>query len=181
MATTYKELYDSVYAKIKDYDFVDMLEEDVDEILHDYLRPAVVAFECCTQDLSDRDEGLYQFNIDLTDVNFEILSNYMVIIYLDSTYIRTSLMLKAHMSTTDFHKYDNKDVLSKAIEARDMYKKENKQLMINYSLRGESNFSKIYDEKGSYDVNKYQRIKSKGLCRCGGDRCKTRRCEGDAP
>ena len=46
MATTYKELYESVYSKIKDYDFVQMLEEDADEILHDYIRPAIVAFEC---------------------------------------------------------------------------------------------------------------------------------------
>ncbi len=178
LATTYKELYDSVYSKIKDYDFVDMLEEDADEILHDYLRPAVVAFECCNQDLSDRDEDSQQFNITLNDVNFEILSNFMVIVYLDSTYIRTSLMLKAHMSTADFHKYDNKDVLSKVIEARDMYKRENKQWMINYSLRGESDFSKLYEKNGSYDVNKFHRVK-RNHCRCG-DRRKTRRCEGDA-
>lgn len=176
MATTYKELYNSVYSKIKDYDFVNMLEEDADEILHDYLRPAVVAFECCNQDLSDRDEGLQQFNIDLNDVNFEILSNFMVIVYLDSTYIRTSLMLKTHMSTADFHKYDNSNVLGKVIEVRDMYKRENKQWMINYSLRGESDFTKLYEDKGNYSVDKRQRV-----CRkhCG-DRNKTRRCEGDA-
>ena len=154
MATTYKELYESVYSKIKDYDFVQMLEEDADEILHDYIRPAIVAFECCNQDLSDRDETLGQFNFNLSDVNFEILSNFMVITYLDSTFIRNSLMLQAHMSTTDFHKYDNSNVLGKAIEVRDMYKKENKQWMINYSLRGESEFSKLYEENGSYDVNK---------------------------
>jgi hypothetical protein len=154
MATKYKELYNSVYSKIKDYDFINMLEEDVDDILHDYIRPAIVAFEDCNQDLSDRNEIEQQFNIDLTDINFEILSNYMVIVYLDSTYIRTSLMLQAHMSTSDFHKYDNKDVLSKVIEVRDMYKKENKQWMINYSLRGESEFKQIYRDKGSYDVSK---------------------------
>lgn len=154
MATTYKELYNSVYSKIKDYDFITMLEEDADDILHDYLRPAIVAFEDCSQQLSDRDEELAQFNFDLTDVNFEILSNFMVIVYLDSTYIRTSLMLQPHMSTTDFHKYDNNNVLGKAIEVRDKYKKENKQLMINYSLRGDSKFKKIYRKNGSYNVSK---------------------------
>lgn len=154
MATTYKELYNSVYSKIKDYDFITMLEEDADDILHDYIRPAIIIFESCTQDLSDRDEELAQFNFDLTDVNFEILSNFMVVVYLDSTYIRTSLMLQAHMSTTDFHKYDNNNVLGKVIEVRDMYKKENKQLMINYSLRGDSDFRRIYQENGSYNVSK---------------------------
>lgn len=177
MATTYKELYESVYSKIKDYDFVQMLEEDADEILHDYIRPAIVAFECCNQDLSDRDETLGQFNFDLNDVNFEILSNFMVIIYLDSTYIRNSLMLQAHMSTSDFHKYDNSNVLGKVIEVRDMYKRENKQLMINYSLRGESKFSKLYEENGAYSVDKFKRVKKHCHNICHN---KTRRCEGDS-
>lgn len=157
MATVYKELYNSVYSKIKDYDFVNIPENEVDEIMHDYLRPAIVAFEECNQDLSNRDEELKCFNFDLSDVNFEILSNFMVIVYLDSTFIRTSLMLQAHMSTADFHKYDNANVLGKAIEVRDMYKKENKQWMINYSLRGESKFSKLYSEIESYDPNKLRK------------------------
>lgn len=177
MATTYKELYNSVYSKIKDYDLSQLLEEDADDIMHDYIKPAIVAFECCNQDLSDRDEELAQFNFDLSDTNFEILSNFMVITYLDSTYIRNSLMLQAHMSTSDFHKYDNKDVLGKAIEVRDMYKAENKQLMINYSLRGDSEFSKLYAEKGSYNVNKYQRVKHNGTCHSA---IKIKRCEGDS-
>lgn len=172
MATTYKELYDSVYSKIKDFDLAQMPEEDADDILHDYIRPAIVAFECCNQDLSDRDEELLQFNMDLSDVNFEILSNFMVITYLDSTFIRNSLMLQAHMSTSDFHKYDNSNVLGKVIEVRDMYKRENKQLMINYSLRGESDFSKIYKENGAYTVDKSKRLN--GSCynkarKCGAD------------
>ena len=121
MATRYKELYNSVYSKIKDYDFINMTEEDADDILHDYIRPAIVLFECCKQDLSDRNEENSEFNIDLTDVNFEILSNFMVIKYLEATYINTPMALKAYLSTSDFHKYDNKDVLGKVVEVRDKY------------------------------------------------------------
>lgn len=165
MATTYKELYNSVYSKIKDYDLVEMLENEADDILHDYIRPAILKFEDCSQDLSDRDEETAQFNVDLTDINFEILSNFMVIEYLDATFIRNSMMLKAYMSTTDFHKYDNNNVLSKAIEVRDMYKRENKQLMINYSIRDkDSEFNKLYAENGAYNPSKYSRIVRKGYC-----------------
>lgn len=173
MATAYKELYSSVYAKIKDYDFVNIPEDEVDEIMRDYLRPAIVAFEDCSQDLSDRDEELKCFNFDLSDVNFEILSNFMVIVYLDSTFIRTSLALRPHMSTADFHKYDNANVLGKVIEVRDMYKRENKQWMINYSLRGDSKFSKLYSDMGSYDPHKsrknrhdFKQIEGNICCRC---------------
>ena len=160
MATTYKELYNSCYSKIKDFDFVQMLESEADAILRDYIRPAILKFEDCSQDLTDRDDEAEQFNIDLTDINFEILSNFMVVEYLDATYIRTTMMLKAYMSTSDFHKYDNKDVLSKVIEVRDMYKRENKQLMINYSIRDkDSDFSQLYAENGSYNPSKYSRIR----------------------
>ena len=152
--TTYKSLYNSVYSKLKDYDLAAMEETEADEIMSDYLRPGIVSFECCNQDLTDRDDENACFNFDLTDINFEILSNYMLIHFLDSTYIRTSLMLRAHMSTTDFHKFDNKDVLSKVTEVRELYHRENKQLMINYSLHGKSAFSELYAEKGAYSVNK---------------------------
>lgn len=36
--------------------------------------------------------------------------------------------------------------------------------MINYSLRGESEFSKLYKEKGSYNVNKKQKNNSDCVC-----------------
>ena len=171
--TPYKALYDSVYSKLKDYDLAAMEEAEADEIMHDYLRPAIVSFECCNQDLNDRNEENACFNYDLTAINFEILSNFMLIHFLDSTYIRTSLMLRAHMSTTDFHKFDNKDVLGKVMEVREKYHKENKQLMINYSLHGRSEFSKIYAEKGSYSVNKRANGRRNGVIRC----CK----RGDKP
>ncbi len=165
MGTAFKELYDSVYSKIKDYDLAEISEEEADAIMHDYLRPAVIMFECCNQDLSDRDEEMAAFNFALSDINFEILSNFMVICFIDSTYIRTSAKLKAHMSTTDFHKFDNKDVLGKATEVRDMYVRENRQLMINYSIRNGDMLSQAYAEYGGYNVNKYRRIKKRRCCK----------------
>lgn len=168
MATTYKELYNSVYSKIKDYDFLSMSEQEADDILHDYIRPAIVDFEDCKQDLSDRDEENQSFKIDLTDINFEILSNFMVIKYIEATYINTPMALKAYMSTSDFHKYDNKDVLGKVIEVRDVYLRRNKQLMINYSLRSkDSSLSKLYEEKGNYNPSKTAR-KNKPCISCDG-------------
>ena len=133
--TSYKTLYDRVYSKIKDTTLASMTEETADSILSSYISPAVAAFERCSQDLSDRDDDRQTFNFDLTETNLEILANFMVTEYLDSTYIRTSLMLRSYMSSTDFHKYDNKNLLARAVEVRDMYRKENRRLMINASFR----------------------------------------------
>ena len=50
------------------------------------------------------------------------------------------------------------------MKSLDKYYDDNKQLMINYSLRGESEFSKLYKEKGSYNVSKKQ--KNNSDCDC---------------
>ena len=168
--TTYKELCDSVYSKIKDYDFVEMEESEADEILCDYIRPAIVAFEDCNQDLSDRDPVNKTFNIELDDVNFEILTHFMVVYYIDATYIRTPLAMSAHMSTKDFHKFDNANVLPKAQAVREMYYQEAKQFMINYSIRRGDSLIDIYNQLGgfNYSAIKYSRLVGhpNGCC-CG--------------
>lgn len=141
--TTYRELCDSVFKKIKDYGLAGLDEGTAFAIIQDYIDPATLMFEGCDQDLSDRNDETETFNIALTKRNFEILSNYMAICYLDANFIRTSEMLKSHLSSTDFHKYDNKDTLGKVKEVREMYKAENDQVMINYSYHTSPLFESI--------------------------------------
>lgn len=141
--TTYRELCDSVFSKIKDYGLAGLDKDVAFSIILEYLNPAILMFSGCTQDLNDRDDELGEFNINLTNQNFQILSNYMVICYLDANYIRTGEMLKSHLSSTDFHKYDNKDTLGKVKEIREMYKNENDQLMINHSYPSSSIFDAV--------------------------------------
>lgn len=141
--TTYYELCESVFTKIKDYGFIDLNKQTAFGIIAEYIKPAILMFSGCTQDLDDKDDELGEFNFKLTDKNFQILSNYMVICYLDANYIRTGEMLKSHLSSTDFHKYDNKDTLGKVKEVREMYKNENDQLMINYSYPTSNIFESV--------------------------------------
>lgn len=172
--TTYKELCNSVYSKIKDYDFIQMEESEADAILCDYIRPAIVAFECCNQDLSDRDNVNQTFNMELDDINFEILTDFMIVYYLDATYIRTPLALAAHMSTTDFHKFDNANVLGKAQAVREMYWQEAHQFVINYSIRRDEILSNTFEENGGYGYipNKYATM-GFGFCGCPKKPCPT--------
>ena len=145
MNTTYYELCDSVFSKIKDYGLANLDKDTAFSIIIEYLRPAILMFSGCHEDLSDRDDELGEFNFKLSDRDFEILSNYMVICYLDANYIRTGEMLKSHLSSTDFYKYDNKDVLGKVKEVREMYKEENDHLMIDYSYTSSPIFKSVQD------------------------------------
>ena len=132
-----------MFSKIKDYGLAGLDKDVAFSIILEYLDPAILMFSGCAQDLDDRDDELGEFNFCLSNKNFQILSNYMVICYLDANYIRTGEMLKSHLSSTDFHKYDNKDTLGKVKEIREMYKKENDQLMINYSYPSSSIFDAV--------------------------------------
>jgi hypothetical protein len=139
--TTYRELANAVFDKIKDIDFANMDEEIAYQIVISYMRSAIVAFQSATQDLSDRDDELAQFNFRLSDNTFVILVNYMIIEWLTSNFILTSNALKSRLSTSDFHSLNLHNQLSKATELRNTLKAENDQLAINKSYKN----SKIFD------------------------------------
>ena len=130
MGTPYTELYESVLSKIKNYDFIHLEEDEIYEILSDYLRPAIAAFRGCRQDLSQRNK--VKFKCKLNDTEIEILSNYMVIEYLDSNYIRVPLMLKPTLSSKDFNAFSPANHLNKVMEVREKYRKNNETLLSRY-------------------------------------------------
>ena len=145
--TTYRELADAVFNKIKDVDFVSIDEEIAYQIVIGYMRPAIVAFQSTKQDLSDRDDELEQFNFTLWDDTFIILVNYMVIEWLNANYILTSTALKSRLSTADFHSLQLSNMLGKAMELRTMLKSENDQLAINKSYKDSKLFDLVTNRK----------------------------------
>lgn len=110
------------------------------QIVINYIRPAIVKFKSCKQDLSDRDEKSMEFNFVLDDDTFEILVNFMVIEWLTSNYILTWDALKSTLTSSDFKKIDTKDMLTKTMELRKMLIEENRQLAIDKSYRNSDIF-----------------------------------------
>jgi len=145
--TTYRELADAVFNKIKDVDFANIDEGIAYQIVIGYMRPAIVAFQSAKQNLSDRDDNLEQFNFALTDETFIILVNYMVIEWLNANYILTSTALKSRLSTADFHSLQLSNMLGKAMELRSMLKSENDQLAINKSYKDSKLFDLVTNRK----------------------------------
>lgn len=138
--TTFKEIADIFFNKIKDYSFLSLPEETAYEVAIGYIKPAILKFQSCTQSL-EIDDILQEFSEKLTDNNIQMLVNYMCIEYLDSNYILTSQALKSRLSTADFHATGQKDMLAKALEVRSTLKSENDQLAINKSYKD----SKLFD------------------------------------
>lgn len=133
MGTPYEKIYANLLPKLRDYDIPLMSEEEVKDTLQDYILPAIARFHVCYQELSNRDDNTEQFNITLTDMELEILSNYVLLEYLDSKYIRTQVLLKASLSSKDFNAFSNANHLSKLLDMHKTFLVENETLLARYA------------------------------------------------
>lgn len=136
MATPYEKIYENLLPKFRSYEIPMMSVDEVKDHLHDYIVPAVARFHVCRQDLSDRDDILERFNCDLSDMEIEIFSNYMLLEYIDSTYIRTSTLLKMNLSSTDFNAFSSANFLDKLTAMHKTYLSENEGLLSRYAWMG---------------------------------------------
>lgn len=116
-------------------------------IVLNYIPKACTMFESCSQDLSDRDDELQQFNFSLDKNNFEILLNFMLITYLDTEFICVPQILRSRISTSDFHSLNVHNQLSKVLELRNSLKSENDQLAINKSYKNSKLFDLVTNRK----------------------------------
>lgn len=136
MATPYEKIYENLLPKFRSYEIPLMSTEEVKDFLHDYLVPAISRFHVCRKDLNDRDDIVQRFNIDLSDTEIEILSNYLLIEYIDSEYIRVPSLLKVQLPSSDFKAFSPANFLEKLVAMRTNYTKENETLLSRYAWMG---------------------------------------------
>lgn len=139
MPTPYEELYANLLPKFRSYEIPLMTEEEVKEELHDFLIPAITRFHVCKKDLSNRDDILESFNDKLSDDEIEILSNYMLLEYIDATCIRTPSLLKVNLSSSDFNAFSPANFLDKLLAMQKRYLSENEGLVSRYAWLGKKN------------------------------------------
>lgn len=136
MPTSYEKLYENLLPKFRSYEIPLMSTEEVKDWLHDFLIPAISRFHVCRKNLNDRDDILQRFNIELSDIEIEILSNYLLVEYIDSEYIRTPTLLKVQLPSSDFKAFSPANFLDKLVAMRTTYTKENETLLSRYAWFG---------------------------------------------
>ena len=136
MYTPYEKLYDNLLPKFRSYEIPLMTVEEVKDYLHDYLIPAISRFHVCRKDLNDRDDVVQRFNVELSDIEIEILSNYLLIEYIDSEYIRTPSLLKVQLPSSDFKVFSPANFLDKLMAMHKTYVTENETLLSRYAWMG---------------------------------------------
>jgi hypothetical protein len=133
MHTPYEKLYDNLLPKFRSYEIPLMTVEEVKDYLHDFLIPAISRFHVCRKDLNDRDDILQRFNVELSDIEIEILSNYLLIEYIDSEYVRTPSLLKVQLPSSDFKVFSPANFLDKLMAMHKTYVTENETLLSRYA------------------------------------------------
>lgn len=136
MPTPYEKLYENLLPKFRSYEIPLMTAEEVKEYLHDYLIPAIARFHVCRKDLTDRDDESESFNVELSHTEIEILSNYLLLEYIDSTYVRTPTLLKVNLSSSDFNAFSPANFLDKLMAMHKTYLSENETLVSRYAWMG---------------------------------------------
>ena len=139
MATTYDKVYNRALAKIQDCDLVALQDRDLEEMLHDWLMAAIAKFRQCKNDLSDRDEELRQFNVDLEDEEVEILAIMVVREWL-APQVHSALLTKQIFGGKEENYFSQSAHLKQLMDADTSLRVEAQKLSRDYSynhdLRG---------------------------------------------
>ena len=136
MATSYEKIYENLLPKFRSYEIPLMSTEEVKDYLHDYLIAAVSRFHVCRKDLNDRDDIIQRFNVELSDIEIEILTNYLLIELLDSEYVRVPSLLKISLPSNDFKAFSKANFLDKLVAMHKNYVSENETLLSRYAWMG---------------------------------------------
>lgn len=136
MATSYEKIYDSLLPKFRSYEIPLMTTEQVKDYLYDLLIIAIPKFHVCRKNLQDRDDILQRFNSELSDIEIEILSNYLLIELLDSEYIRVPSLLKISLPSSDFKAFSKANMVDKLMSMHKTYINENETLLSRYAWMG---------------------------------------------
>ena len=136
MAISYEKIYENLLPKFRSYEIPLMSTEEVKDFLHDYLIAATSRFHVCRKDLNNRDDILQRFNVDLSNEEIEILTNYLLLELLDSEYIRVPSLLKVSLPSNDFKVFSKANLIDKLMTMHKTYLSENETLLSRYAWMG---------------------------------------------
>lgn len=132
MATPYSKIYDRALAKITDYDLAFLPDEDFQFMLRGWLDSAIAKFRKCASDLSDRDDELNSFNVDLVDEEIEILALLMVCEWLEPQ-VNSVLLTNQMFGGKEEKFYAQANHLAELKALRDGTRTEARKLMRDYT------------------------------------------------
>jgi len=99
--TKYDVIYKKFERQVVDYDLQDLIQQSKAEVKLELLQEAIVEYFACPIDLSDRDDTLLEFNNKLTDLQMQVLSNYMVFSW-TKPYLNNQDLFESNFATSEY-------------------------------------------------------------------------------
>lgn len=133
--TSFESIYARCRTRIRDYDKEGYTDELFQQMERDLLDAAIDDFaDICVQDLTNLDDELEQFNIELSRKEQSILALSMIAHWLEP-YVYNSDALKNVMSTKDFSLFSPANLLEKMTDLLQMSNRRLSAEMNLYSFK----------------------------------------------
>jgi hypothetical protein len=122
--TTYQEIFALFTNKITDYSLPSLTQDEAEFRMMKFLDSSISRFiPYCHKDLTDRDDTLKQFNIDLSTLEKEILALMMVYEWTNN-FVLSEEFLKQRLGTKDYQIYSPANHLKELIQLRSSIQNE---------------------------------------------------------
>ena len=137
MSIPYDAFDEAFLAKVTEYDFVNMLDADRENIVDGYMKRAISEFnKICKYDLSNGDDTTRSFDVDIPDDELyeiiNIISEGMVMQWMRQ-YLYRADNLENVLNTPDFYAYSPAELLYRITNAYQTSRKNYIQMMREYS------------------------------------------------
>ena len=133
MATHVDEIFGRFLSQIEDENLLEIDEEVLEEIMYDYLCKSIVDFNVCTKDLRIN-PNTDEIVSDLDEDEAQILAFGMVMHYLTPKILREE-NLQQMVTSSDFSKLSNANMLDKLIKLRVQIRKDYQMYLHKYELK----------------------------------------------
>ena len=133
MATPVEKIFSSFLSQIEDESWLEVDEEVLIELMYDYLIKSTVEFNVCEKDLT-LDLENNEIVSDLDEDEILILAFGMVIHYLAPKILREE-NLQQMVTSSDFSKLSNANMLDKLIKLRVQVRKDYQMYLHKYELK----------------------------------------------
>ena len=137
--TSYETVYNRFFQKCTDYELPHLPDDELDPMLHGWLLSSIAKFRKCESDLTQRDDELRTFLVDLQNEEIEILALLMIAEWLEPKV--NSVLLTDLMVAGKEEKWNSQQGHLGGLKAlRDANRLEAKKLMRDYTYAHHSYF-----------------------------------------
>jgi hypothetical protein len=138
--TSYETVYNRFFQKCTDYELPNLPDDELEAMLHGWLLSSIAKFRKCESDLTQRDDELRTFLVDLLNEEIEILALLMTVEWLEPT-INSVLLTNMMVGGKEEKWFSQSSHLAELQALRDANRLEAKKLMRDYTYANHSYLS----------------------------------------